>query len=205
MGILGRLSIEHPFFEFMGNIGDWSILNVLFVLTSLPVITIGMSAAAMYKVALRRIRKESLYVAREYFQALKEEWKQSTKLWSFFLFTGGLLLFDVLYGRNLWKSLNVMIWCLVVLWCFAIAYVFPLQARFENSFKNTLINALFLAFRNLPITLIMVLLNGIPAVCIALGEFVTLVAAPVYCIIGFSATAAVNSLFLTKIFRVFVK
>ncbi len=200
-----KLSIEHPFFEFVGNIGDWIILNVLFVLISLPVITIGMSATAMYKVALRRRRKESQYAAREYFQALREEWKQSTKLWLFFLLTGGLLLFDVLYGKNLWKSLNILIWCLVVLWCFVITYAFPLQARFENSFKNTLINALFLAFRNLPVTLIMVLFNCIPAVCIIFGEFVTLAAAPVYCVIGFSATAAINSMFLTRIFRVFVK
>lgn len=200
-----KLSIEHPFFEFMGNIGDWIILNVLFVITSLPVITVGMSAAAMYKIALRRIRGENRYVAREYFQALKEEWKQSTKLWLFFLITGGLLLFDVLYGKNLWKSLNVMVWCLVVLWCFAFAYAFPLQARFENSMKNTLVNALVLAFRNLPATVIMVLLNAIPVCCIALGEFVTLVAVPIYCVIGFSLTAAVNSVFLTRIFRAFMK
>lgn len=32
-----KLSIEHPFFDFMGSLGDWMILNVLFVLTSLPV------------------------------------------------------------------------------------------------------------------------------------------------------------------------
>ena len=37
---LKKLSIEHPFFEFMGSLGDWMILNVLFVVTCLPVITI---------------------------------------------------------------------------------------------------------------------------------------------------------------------
>ncbi len=200
-----KLSIEHPFFEFMGNIGDWIILNVLFVITSLPIITIGMSATAMYRIALRRIRGENRYVAREYFQVLCEEWKKSTGLWIFFLTTGGLLLFDVLYGENLWKALNIGVGCLVVLWCFAVSYAFPLQARFENSIRNTLINALVLAFRNLPATLVMVLLNSIPALCIASGPYVTLVAVSIYCIFGFSLTAAVNSLFLNRIFRKFME
>lgn len=195
-----KLSIEHPFFEFMGNIGDWLILNVLFIITSLPVVTIGMSMTAMYQVALRRVRGESRYVAREYFRACREEWKQSTKLWLFFLATGGILLFDVLYGKNLWKLLNVAIGVLVVLWCFVISYVFPLQARFQNSMKNTLVNALFLAFRNLPSTIIIVILNAVPAMCVAAGAFVTMVAMPIFCAIGFSLIAWINSLFLTRIF-----
>lgn len=196
-----HLSIEHPFFEFMGNIGDWIILNVLFVVTSLPVVTLGMTMTAMYKVALRRVRGESRYAAREYFQACREEWKQSTKLWLFFLVTGGILLFDVLYGKNLWKMLNVAIGVLAVLWCFTVTYAFPLQARFQNSTKNTLKNALFLAFRNLPATFIMVIMNSIPAVCIAAGAFTTMVAMPIFCAAGFSLTAWANSLFLTRIFQ----
>lgn len=196
-----KLSIENPFFEFMGNIGDWMLLNVLFVLASLPVVTIGMSATALYKVTLRRMRGESQYVAREFFQACKEEWKQSTKLWLIFLFTGGLLLFDVLYGKNLWKSLNIAIGVLVALWSFTFAYAFPLQARFQNSIKNTLTNALALAFQNLPASLVMVALNCIPALCIVAGEFVTMLAMPFFCVLGFSLTARVNGIFLTKIFQ----
>ena len=42
---LKKLSIEHPFFEFMGSLGDWMLLNVLFVVTCLPVITIIIGVA----------------------------------------------------------------------------------------------------------------------------------------------------------------
>lgn len=177
------------------------ILNVLFVVTSLPVFTLGMTITAMYQVALRRVRGESRYVAREYFQACRNEWKQSAKLGLFFLITGGILLFDILYGKNLWNMLNVAIGVLAVLWCFTFTYAFPLQARFQNSMKNTLKNALSLAFRNLPATLVMSLLNGVPAVCIAAGAFAVMAAMPVFCTVGFSLTAWINSLFLTKIFQ----
>ena len=53
---LKKLPVEHPFFEFMGSLGDWMILNALFVVTSLPVITIGVSLTSMYQVSLSRIR-----------------------------------------------------------------------------------------------------------------------------------------------------
>lgn len=189
----------------MGNIGDWIILNILFVFTSLPVITIGMSLTAMYQAALRRSRGEGIYMVREYFQACRTEWKQSTKLWLIFLFSGGILLFDILYSKNLWSSLNIAIGCLAAIWCFVFCYAFPLQARFENNIKNTLRNALLLAVKNLPYTLLMVLLNSIPAVCIAAGVFAVQMAVPIYCAIGFSLTARINSIFLTRIFRAFEK
>lgn len=199
-----NFSIEHPFFDYMGRIGDWMILNLLFVLTSLPVVTMGMSVTAMYRIALRRRRGENCYVIREYFQACKEEWKQSTKIWIIFLLTGGLLLFDVLYAENLPYYLNIAIGILVAVWFFIFSYAFALQARFENSIKNTLKNALCLSLQNLPVTLLMVLMNAVPVICFALGRFWIMMVMPVYLVIGFSFTAMINSIFLDRIFLKFM-
>ncbi len=198
---LKKLPVEHPFFEFMGSLGDWMILNVLFVVTSLPVITIGVSLTSMYQVSLRRIRGESRYTVREYFQALRNEWKESTKLWMFFLCTGGILLFDVLYGNNLPAAVNIGLGCLAALWCFVFTYAFPLQARFQNSMRNTLVNALILAFRNFPVTVILIILNSVPIVCIMMGPFTVMAVMPVLCIIGFSLIVWLESVFLSVIFE----
>jgi len=200
-----KLSTDTPFFDFMGNIGDWIILNILFVLTSLPVITAGASLTALYQVALRRQRGESNYAAREYFRAFREEWKQSTVLWLIGLLTGGLLLFDIFYVRNLGREMAAAIGCVSAVWSFVFSYTFPLQARFQNTIKNTLKNALFLSVRHLPYTILMVGLNGIPAICIAAGTFTTMMAVPLYCFAGFALTAKINSFFLDKIFRDFTE
>lgn len=196
-----KLTAEHPFFEFMGTLGDWMILNVLFVVTSLPVITIGASLTSLYQVSLRRIRRESQYAAREYFNAFRKEWKESTKLWLFFLCTGIVLMFDVTYGQNLPGAVNIGIGCMAVLWCFVFAYAFPLQARFQNSMKNTLWNACILALRNLPVTVVIIGLGSIPAVCIAMGPFTVMAVMPIFLVIGFSLIIWLNSLLLTVIFE----
>lgn len=86
-----KLATDNPFFEFMGNVGDWILLNLLFVLTSIPLITIGMSLTALYRIVLRRMRGENNYVFKEYFKACKEEWKKSTILWIVFLLAAVLL------------------------------------------------------------------------------------------------------------------
>ena len=44
-----KLNVENPFFEFMGSIGDVMLVNLLFLVFSIPVVTIGASYAAMYE------------------------------------------------------------------------------------------------------------------------------------------------------------
>ena len=202
---MGKLSIENPFFEFMGRLGDWMILNVLFVLTSLPVVTIGMSTAALYRVTLRMIRKESLYVAREYLQACKEEWRKATGMWLFFLFSGAILFFDLLYAGNMWSGLNLGLGVLMILWSFLLCYAFPVQAQFDNTIANTMKNALYLSVRHLPFTIVMTLLNAIPLFCMLLGSFYVVMIIPIYLLVGFFFTARINGIFLIRIFRPYVE
>lgn len=200
-----KISIDNPFFNVMGNMGDWIILNVLFVITSFPVVTLGMSLTAMYKVAMRRTRKESVYVVKEYFEACKEEWKQATKIWMVLLAVLFLFIFDFLYSIHLGKILCIAVGSLIFIWTILFSFVFPLQARFENSLFNTLKNALYLAVRNFPRTILIVLLNAIPVMCVIAGEFATLMAMPLYFLFGFSVTAMINSFLFNRMFCIFIK
>lgn len=199
-----KLSTDNPFFEFMGNIGDWILLNLLFILTSLPIITIGMSLTALYRIVLRKMRGECNYVAKEYFHACAQEWKKSTVLWVIFLVIAALLQFDIAYLLHMGKGFGIALGIVIVLVSFEFSYVFPLQARFENSIKNTLVNAFALAMKYLPYTICMAVLNLIPFACVATGVFMTRMAMPVYFFFGFALTARINSIFLVRVFDKFM-
>lgn len=200
-----KLSTDNAFFDFMGRIGDLVVLNVLFLLTSVPVVTIGMSATALYQVLFRRMRGECVYPAREYLEACRKEWKGATKLWIFFLLTGLLLLFDIFYAENLSGILDAAVGCVMTVWYTVLCYAFPLQARFENSGKDVLKNALLLAVKYFPYTLLIAALNAIPVICILMGAFPTMMAMPVYCFIGFGLTARINGFFFNKVFQMMIK
>lgn len=196
-----KFGIDNPFFAFMGRVGDILILNILFVITSIPVATIGMSLSAMYRVTLRMARKECNYVAKEYFRACREEWKKSTVIWLIMLMSGGVLVFDVTVGKDMWNALNAAVGALIFIWGMLFTYVFAVQARFENTVKNIFKNALYMAVRHFPFTVIMMVLNAIPAVCILFGSMTMALATPIYVAAGFTVTARINSIFLNRIFR----
>ena len=196
-----KISVDNPFFNWMGTIGDFILLNIVFLFTCIPVVTIGVSLTSLYRVMIKRLRGESAYPVKEYFRTFRKEWKQSTVLWLILLVSGGVLVFDIFFARNMPRVLNVCIGVLSLLWGFIYTYTFPLQGQYQNTVKNTLKNALLLSVANLHFTFPMLLVNAVPVICVMFGDFVAAMIVPVYVVIGFSLTAWVNSCILLRIFQ----
>ncbi len=197
--------MEHPFFEVMGAFGDLIVLNMVFVLSALPILGIGISLTALYRVTLRMARGECVYPLREFWQTYKREWKRGLVLGLLFLLSGGLLMFDVLYIQHMWQGMYIGVGILLLLWAFIFAYAFPLQARVENGLRETLSNALLLSVKYLPCTILMVFVNLIPGFCFMAGTFALSLGLPLYLLFGFALTARVNSILLNKILKIFEK
>lgn len=104
-------------------------------------------------------------------------------------------------GKDMWNALNAAVGALIFIWGMLFTYVFAVQARFENTVKNIFKNALYMAVRHFPFTVIMVVLNAIPALCILFGSMTMALATPIYVAAGFAVTARINSIFLSRIFR----
>lgn len=67
-------------FKGMEKVGDLLLVNLLFVVCSLPVVTIGASATAMYYV-LGRIRRQEGTVTKDFFRSFRENFRQATLYW----------------------------------------------------------------------------------------------------------------------------
>ena len=73
--------IDSKFYEVVSRIADLVVLNLLFVLCSLPIITIGASTTALYGVTKKMAENREGYICRNYFRLFKENFKQSTMMW----------------------------------------------------------------------------------------------------------------------------
>ena len=73
--------IDSKFYEVVSRIADLVVLNLLFVLCSLPIITIGASTTALYGVTKKMAENREGYIFRNYFRLFKENFKQSTIMW----------------------------------------------------------------------------------------------------------------------------
>ena len=83
---------ENKFFTFMGKVADLMALNLIFLITSLPVITLGASLTALSSVTLSMAKKRETYIFKMYWKIWKANLKRSTLLFLIAAALGAFLL-----------------------------------------------------------------------------------------------------------------
>lgn len=199
MGAL--FNLDNPVWNFMGKVADLVILNLLAIICSIPIFTIGASWTALYFVTIRMVRKEEGYVIKDFFRSFKENFKQATIIWLLVLVVAAVFVGDILIYKMMPDQIPQIIMVIVVVLGYLalgiVVFVFPLLSRFDNTTKNTIKNAFLLSIVNIPYTIIFIILMIIP---IVLTVFV-LEVFPIIVMIGISLPAYLTSMMLVRIFR----
>lgn len=196
-------NIDNPFFEFMGALADVVIVNIMFLICSIPVVTMGASMSAMYQ-TMQRMREGRLSSAfRCFWAAFRSSLRKSIPVWMLQLISGCLLFFDLNFASMMpktlfWNIVGMATGGLMLLWLMISCYLIPAGMYEDKKLKEALADSLFMAVRNLPYTLVMAVLNSIPAVCMMLGTYFIGVMTPVYMAGGFGVTAYLNVMMLEK-------
>ena len=197
---------ENSFFSFIGSIGNFIMLNLLFVLCSLPIVTIGASYTALYYTMFKITEDTTQQLTKDFFHAFKENFKQSTIVHFILVVIGVFLAFDLAGTLQLFSKSNMMkiffciFFCFALLYLFVATYMYPILAKFENSTKNTFKNAALLAIANLPITFVMTLINTVPLILFFILPQLFMSILPFYLFVGFSLTAFFNCKLIRKVF-----
>lgn len=142
------------------------VLNVLTVVCCVPIVTAGASLTAMHTVALKMVRNEEGYVAKDFFKAFRANIKIGIKASVLLLVLTALILADFyaislldVWFADVAKVLLTGISAVAVLTC---TFLFPVMAKFEAGLKDTVMNAFKYAFSHIGITLAMLALDLIP-------------------------------------------
>ncbi len=134
-------------FETFGNI---CALNVLWIVCSIPIFTIGASTTALYSVMMKLIKKEEGKIVQSFFTAFKSNFRQATKEWlitmAILIAIAGELYFSWVCETESFSTFYMILGVVeLVLVCVTLPYVFPLTAKFENTVWNTFKNAFLLS------------------------------------------------------------
>lgn len=158
--------MENPIWNALGKICDAAWLTVLWVIGSVPLVTIGASSTAACYVALKIVKDEEGSVTKQFFASYRQNLKQSVVIWLI------LLLFTGVLGVNLWFYYQVdtafgkifMVVLLVLLFVLLMIahYIFAVTAKFSNTIKNLFILAFLFAMKNFGWTLFMI----VASVCV---------------------------------------
>lgn len=206
------LKIDGPVFRFLETITNLLILNLLFLVCSIPIVTIGPSLTATYYVALKMIRKEETGIAKDFFHSFRMNLKQGM-----ILGVGALLLVAVLLAdmniltylaaipEFISKVLLVVIGLMLLIVAMICVYLFAVLAQFENSLKELIKWSAILVLRHLPVTLLCLVVAALPILCmIFLPGFFLQTVLPLMLLLGFSGIAYIHAYFYVRVFAYYM-
>lgn len=150
---------------FLGKVFDVILLSIVWIIFSIPIITIGASTTALYYSAVKAIRRERGYVFREFWKSFKTNFINATILW-----IPLMILISIFYKLNIKFALELggpqgfVLLCIYCMFGFALIctgiYMFPILSRFTMTRMQTIKSAAFMAIKHFPITLVLLVIVG---------------------------------------------
>jgi len=180
-------------------------LNILWLVCSLPIFTIGASTTALYYTSFKIAKTEGSYITAMFFRSFKQNFKQATVIWLIMLATGIVIFMDaVLLGRLrttstgtaavMWTLLLAVIFACMIMYVIVLVYIFPLLSIASNTTANMFKNAFLIGTHYLFVTILVVLIHYV-MFFLVVNVFTPLI------IFGEGLCAVISAHLLLKVFR----
>ena len=187
------------------RIADVMILNILFIVTCLPIITIGASLTALNATAMRIVSGTDHAVTRDYFTAFRRDFRQSTVVAAILALVAGAfaawylvvtqLVADAVVQFLLLGGWFVLLFIAVT----SVLFVFPYLARFEDSTRDVFRNARLIGLRH-PLAALAVLCVTALAVLVSVFYPQAVGYGLLWLLIGFGGLAVVHGVVFNRVF-----
>lgn len=154
-------SVDGAFYKFMTTLMNICVLSLLWFLTSIPVITVGISTVALFDVCLKMVDDEEGYVAKQYFKAWVANWKQGLLLGILNLICIYVVYLDFEIFNKLESHPITLLFAGFISGFYFICtflYAYPQIARYDNKFHIILRNSNRMAVKFFGWTLLMIVL-----------------------------------------------
>lgn len=148
---------EGPFAQTMTKVANLALINIWFIICSIPVFTIGASFTALMDIAWNMTKgTEGTAITKAFFKSFKSNFKRSTAIWLIQLVLFVLLFFDFRIGlhSNLNGGSAVAYFAIssiaLMLVLFTTWYALTMQAIFDNTVGNMIKNGLMISIARFP-------------------------------------------------------
>ena len=197
--------VDSALMRFLTRVADLMILNLLFLATSLPVVTLGASLTALSGTAMRIARGECESVPGDYLRALRRDFRQGTLLG---LAVAGLGLvlaawWVVIGGLGVPGLVQLLLYAVCVVLAFRLTlvalYAFPYLATFDDGLRTVLRNARLMSARHPLASLMLLAVTGLPVVVTVFYPKIA-VYGLLWFLFGFAGVAFLAGIVLTGVF-----
>lgn len=183
------------------------VLNLLYLVFCIPIVTIGPATAALHYVTLKYAANEEDRVWAPFIHSFRQNLKQGILVGLIATAVGVFLAFDLYWiyqmvnaGQAFDKVVLVLVSLACIVYLMMTAYIYPLLARYDNSLKQMFRTAIILAIRHLPATLCMAVISAAPIILLMYTPTTFMVSLTFYFFIGFAAIAFLHDKLIHRIF-----
>ena len=197
-------NMDSPLWRFLGRVADVMILNIVFLITCVPIVTIGAAWTSLSYVTLKMSRDEESYIVKSYLKAFRQNFRQATVIWVIALAAMSIFYMDFHIIRNMDQSMAqamfILLSAFALLFGITLIYVFPILAKFDNTIINTIKNAFLMSVGNLPRTLLMIAIIAGSIILTFLSQQTIAIGLLFWIMFGFALIAFLNAHILVKVF-----
>jgi uncharacterized membrane protein YesL len=144
---------------------DFFLLNLMWLVACLPVVTIFPSTAAMFGVVRDWVRGKEGSLTRTFIARFRENFGQSLLVGVIWTVFGVALFLDFLVASKLSFGAEVVLKALLVLvsalYAFGSIFLFPVMVHYEADWKTVIRNSLLMSIGRLPTTVMCLVLLAV--------------------------------------------
>jgi uncharacterized membrane protein YesL len=143
-------------YRWLDTATDFFLLNLIWLVVCLPVVTIFPSTATMFGVVRDWVRRKEGSLTRTFITRFRENLGQSLLVGAIWTVFGVALFLDFLVANQLsyWAEIILKSVLLLVstFYAFGSVYLFPVMVRYETDWKTVIKNSLLISIGRMPTT-----------------------------------------------------
>ena len=196
---------DNLFMRICEKILDLVTVNLLFLLSCLPFVTIGIAKISLYETLFEIKGARRVKVTAMYMQAFRKNWKVGFKLGLLELLLVGISLFGlVLFWKQetmLFQMLKATCIGVIIFTSLLFLCIYPLAAKFEMTVKDLLQTGLIMVSLHFPWFFLMIALLAVIVFFLSSSGFVLLLGFTLFVLIGFAALGFLQLPIMETIFN----
>lgn len=197
--------LDNKLMRTSAKVFDLMFLNVLFIASCLPIVTIGAAIVSLYQMTRKLREEDTAHIGKEYFQTMKGNMKQGILLGLLSSFAA----ISVFLNIRIFSSIQHPISSTLQMVTYGIAfiiflvslYAFQISSKFKSTCAQVIKNAFFLSFLHFKKSLFL-FMTVVPVIFLILySQFTMLLTLSILLFIGCSVIAYIQTIILSPVFE----
>ncbi|MCJ1973561.1 YesL family protein [Pseudolactococcus carnosus] len=181
------------------------VLNILYLVTCLPLITIGSANTALAAATMKMIEGKEGNVAIDYLHAFISNFKMATYFNVLFGMINVLVLLNYLFAGAVSSSLRPFVYFALglagVISLVGMTFIYPYIARFDDDIVTTTKNTSLLILKHGKLSFLILLVAIVPVLLAILSPLLMVFSIYISAFIGFALLTYLKSLLLLSIYK----